>query len=595
MSSPTNQSALLASQAADLLAAGRIDVAERLLKEALRAEPANPDALLLMGTLLGMRGQLPEAVKHLRRAVRAAPKSDAAHYNLGQALIRMGRFADAAESLRTASTLADLPHIHEKLGDCLRQLGRLDEAAHHFTRAVDLDPSSSLALSSAVEMLRKLCDWPRLDELQRRLIEAADAGKAVEPLLMLHVADDPRLQRKAAEAYWRELIVPAGVTKPAARKQDQAKLRIGYLSADFRQHPMVSVIAEAIELHDRGRFEAWGLSYGLDDGSPQRKRMERAFDRFVDMRALSDHQIAARIAQSGIDILVDLGGYTANARLGVVAARPAPIVCHYMGFPGTLGSPAYDYLIADPVVAPPGSEGNYSEALARLSTCYWTLDRKRTPPVAAASRAEHGLPDDAFVLSSFNGQQKLSPVLLDCWSRIMAAVPKAVLWIYSDHSTAARNIQREAVARGIGSDRLVMAGRVPPDKHLARIALADLMLDALPYGGHTTVCDALWMGVPALSVEGRTFVSRVGASLLTYAGLPELVVPSLAEYERLAIALALDRDRLADIRSRLVSSRNTASLFAIERFTRNLEAAYAQMWRRWSAGEQPASFDVAGV
>ncbi len=576
-----------ARHAIGLIEQGNLKAAERLLKDVLKADPGQFDALLGLGVLCGMRGQDADAVKHLTRAARRNPRSDAAHYNLGQALIRLGRHAEAIEALKAAAALAERGQIHEKLGDCMRQLGRLDEAAIHFVRAVDLEPANSLALSSAVETLRRLCDWSRLAELQQRLLAACAADRAVEPLLMLHVTDDPNLQRKAAQAYWRTLVAPSAPPSPRIARRDGAKIRVGYLSADFRQHPMVSVIAEAIELHDRARFEVTGLSYGQDDGSPQRRRMERAFDRFVDMHGTSDQRMAARIGECGIDILVDLSGYTANARLGVVAARPAPIVCHYMGYPGTLGSPAYDYLIADRIVAPAGCDGDFSEALVRLPVCYWANDRKRAP-AATTTRAEHGLPEDAIVLCSFNGQQKLSPVLLDIWARVLAAVPQSVLWLYADHSTAADNLRREAAARGITHDRLVIAGRLPPEQHLARIALADLMLDAMPYGGHTTACDALWMGVPVLTVAGRAFAARVGASLLTHASLPHLITPDPQAYEREATALATDRPRLAALKASISGARGAGGLFDTAAFTRALEAAYSEMWRRHRSALPPA-------
>lgn len=585
-----------ARHALALLGEGQLKPAERLLKDVLKSDPAQFEALLGSGVLAGMRGDDLTAVRFLTRAGRRNPQSEEAHYNLGQALIRLGRFQEAAEAITAALKIAEQPQFHEKLGDCLRQLGRLEEAATHFVRAVDLEPANPLALSSAVETLRKICAWDRIGELQVKLVAAAAAGRPVEPLTLLHVADDPTLQRKAAEAYWRGLVRPATSPVRLRRRASAQKLGIGYLSADFRRHPMVSVIAEVIELHDRSRFDVWGLSYGPDDGSPQRQRMAAAFDRFVDLSGVASAQMITRIADSGIDILVDLAGYTANARLDVVAARPAPIVCHYMGYPGTLGSGAvYDYLLADAIVAPPAEEPAFAEALARLPGCYWAVDSKRDSAVVPTSRREHGLPDDACVLSSFNGQQKLSPALLDVWARILITVPRAVLWLYSDTPAAAVNLRREIGARGIPHERCIMAGRVTPEAHLARVALADLMLDAQPYGGHTTVCDALWMGVPALTLTGRSFASRVGESLLTHAGLPELVAASLDDYEHKAIALAREPERLARLRAHLVAARSTAPLFDTAAFTRGLETAFEHIWARHERGESPATFDVAAL
>ncbi len=586
----------LTRQAMALIEQGSLPTAERMLKQALQAVPDDADALLALGVLCGMSGRLPEAVKHLRRAARAAPGNAPAHYNLGQALIRLGRHADAAESLTRAAKLDERAEIHEKLGDSLRQLGRLDEATSAYRRAVALDPANSLALSSLVETQRKICDWTGLAENEAAIVSAARAGKCVEPLLFQHVLDDPVLQRKVSETYWREMIAPQAPPpvrlRPPIAKAPRGKIKIAYLSADFRRHPMVSVIAEAIELHDRSRFEVWGYSYGLDDGSPERIRIQKAFDRFVDVSTLDDRALAARIAANGIDILIDLAGYTANARLGIVAARPAPVVCHYMGYPGTLGSPAFDYLIADAVVAPPGADGAYQEAIARLPVSYWAVDRKRRIDTPPPSRRDLGLPEDAVVLASFNGQQKLSPALMASWARILSAVPAAVLWLYSDNAVGARNLAACCAEMGIPNGRVVMAGREPPARHLARITLADIVLDTQPYGGHTTTCDALFVGVPVIALAGKSFASRVGASLVTAAGLPELTANSLVEVERAVIELASDPKHLQEIRSKLAQTKDRCALFDTARFTRHLETAYERMFTAAVKGERPQSFTV---
>ena len=588
----------LAREAMSMLGQGKLKPAERLLKDVLRRTPDQFDAHLALGVMNGMRGDDALAVKHLKRAVQKKPASPDAQYNLGQALIRLGRTADAADALEAAAAAADLPHIHEKLGDCRRQLGSLEEAATHFYRAVELDPKNSLALSSAVEMARKLCDWSRLDALQTRLVQLATAGQLAEPLLMMHVTDDPALLRRTTAAYWQAMVQPAVPPEAATATRSRAprnRLRVGYLSADFRQHPMVSVIAEMIERHDRQRIEAIGYSYGDDDGSPQRRRMEKAFERFADVRQHSDEALIKRLRADELDILVDLAGYTANARFRVIGARPAPVVCHYMGYPGTLASPAYDYLIADPVVVPDETLPHYREAIVRLPESYWALDTRRTTDAGGKTRRDHGLPEDAVVLCSFNGQQKLTPDMLDTWARILAAAPRSVLCLYSDTPAAARNLLRAAEDRAIPSSRLVIAGRVPPQEHLARIPLADLMLDTFPYGGHTTAADALFMGVPLLTITGRSFASRVGASLLRASALDDLVTPGMDAYERQAIALANSPERLSALRQRLADNRSTAPLFDTARFTRHMEAAFVEMAARRAAGARPSHFDVSPV
>jgi protein O-GlcNAc transferase len=583
-----------------LIEQGNLKAAERLLKDVLKADPGQFEALLGLGVLCGMRGQDAEAVKHLTRAARRNPRSDAAQYNLGQALIRLGRHAEAADALTAAAGIAELPHIHEKLGDCLRQLGRLDATAHHYARAVDLSGARAggMLLSSLVEAKRRICDWTGLAELEGRLVQAATRGEAVEPLLLTYVTDDAQILRRNAETYATRFLpgtLGAAASKPrfqhTPRKRE--RLRVGYLCSDFRQHATAHLIAELLERHDRSRVEVLGLSFGPDDRSAMRKRLAAAVERLVDLSRFEAQEIARRIHGLGIDVLVDLNGYIANAQPAILMARPAPVQCHWLAFPGTLGAPWIDWHIVDPVVAPPGAEAHFTEALARLPDSYQPNDSRREVAAQRPSRAACGLPENTVVLASFNNSIKLSPASFASWMRVLAAVPDAMLWLWADNAWAPERLRAAAVAAGVAPERIVLADFAPPAEHLARLANADLLLDSFPYGAHTTASDALWMGVPVLTQTGRAFQSRVGASLLTAAGLPELIQPTADAWEREAIALALDRPRLASLKARLSAGRSASRLFDTSRLARHLENAYAEMWRRWCAGESPASFDVA--
>jgi predicted O-linked N-acetylglucosamine transferase (SPINDLY family) len=323
-----------------------------------------------------------------------------------------------------------------------------------------------------------------------------------------------------------------------------------------------------------------------------RERLKKSFDRFIDVREANDEQFAQRIAASEIDIAIDLKGHTGDARLKVLAQRPAPIQCHYLGFPGTLGGDSIDYLIVDPVVAPPGVEPHFTERLVRLPDTYQVNDRRRAAAVPAPGRQDYGLPADAVVLCSFNGQQKLSARWLDIWARVLAAVPDAVLWLFCDHALAAANLRKEVAARGVAPDRFVIADKVAHPQHLARLAVADLFLDSLPYGAHTTCSDALWMGLPVLTCPGGAFAGRVAASLVTAVGMPELIAADLADYEAMAVEMARDRARLGALRQRLIAARDAAPLFDTDRFRRSIESAYEMMWARWQQGLPPANIDV---
>ncbi len=597
---PTN--ADRARHAIGLMEQGRLKAAERLLKDVLKADAGQFEALLGFGVLCGMRGDDALAVKHLERAVRKRPSSPEALYNLGQALIRLGKTNEAATALRAAAAVFDGPHIHEKLGDCLRQLGTLDEAVVHYRRAVEQSGrrAGGLLLSSLVETQRRLCDWTGLDDLETRLLDCVARGDIVEPLLLHYITDDPAAAHKNAVGYaTRFLPDQIGPAATADRYRHapraRARLRIGYLCSDFRQHATAHLMAELFERHDRSSFETYALSFGPEDSGPMRRRLQSAFDRFIDLARFTDAEIAKRIHALGIDILVELNGYIANARPGILMARPAPVQIHYLAFPGTLGGSAIDYMLVDPVIARPGDDRHYTENLVRLPDCYQPNDARREVAPARPSRAACHLPETATVLASFNNPIKIGPDSFAAWMRVLAAVPESILWLFADSTSAPDNLRAAASRAGIASERLVFADYVPSPDHLARLANADLVLDCFPYGAHTTASDALWMGVPVLTREGASFASRVGASLLRAVGLPELIASTTTDYERLAIELAQSPAHIAALKAKLAANRANAPLFDTPRLARHIEAAYTGMWRRWTTGEPAAAFDVPPV
>ncbi len=596
----------LAAQAIDLIQSGKPRLAARILKDVLKADPGNFDALQATAALHAMDHQYTEAARLLNLALKRDPNFVPALLSLGTAELMSNRPAEAEAAVARAVALdPQNPQAHLLLGQSRQAQGKLAEAAASYTRTATLDPGNALALSSAVGIKQKSCDWAGIEPLEQALIATLKTGQAgghaggfaVEPLLMQHISDDPALHRLSSQRYWRDTVMagvpPTKRTKPNQHKpRNRPRIRLGYLSVDLRQHAVACLIAELFELHDRSRLEVYGFSYGQDDKSAMRQRLSKAFDRFIDVRETTDEQFAARIASAEIDIAIDLTGYTEGARLAVLARRPAPLQCHFLGFPGTIGSDAVDYLFADHVVAPPGAEQHYTERLVRLPDSYQVNDRKRAVADSGPGRKEYGLPEDGVVFCSFNGQQKLSSRTLDIWVRVLAAVPGSVLWLYTDLPLAAANLRKEVAARGLDPARLIIAEKVPPAQHLARLRLADLFLDSLPYGAHTTGSDALWVGLPVLTCPGQAFAGRVGASLLTAVGMPELIATDIADYEAKAIALAREPARLADLRRRLIAGRDTAALFDTDRFRRNIEAAYTQMWARWQQGLPPAHIDL---
>jgi protein O-GlcNAc transferase len=455
------------------------------------------------------------------------------------------------------------------------------------------------AFGGAADCVIKLCDW------DRRARIAGDFGAHVSgkrsiipPFVLLGYSDDPGLQLQCSRNYIENRVpsppqplLSGEASRHETRRHD--KVRVAYLSADFRQHPMMQLMAGLFERHDRSRFEIIGVSFGADDGSELRKRVVAAFDRFYDVGRKSDEDVARLLRDLQVDIAIDLMGHTLDSRPGILAHRPAPIQASYLGYAGTTGAEFVDYIIADKTVVPFEHQPFYTERIVHLPDCYLVSDAKRNIVGKTPSRQESGLPEKGFVFCCFNNIWKIAPDVFSVWMRLLRAVDGSVLWLPPGNEGAERNLRREAQARGINAVRLVFASHLPLyDDHLARHRLADLFLDTLPYNAHATASDALWMGLPVLTNEKSAFAGRVAASLLYAVGLPGLVTHGLEEYEAVALKLATDPPTLRSIRRKLEVNRLTHALFDTDRFRRHIEAAYATMWATWQRGESPASFAV---
>jgi predicted O-linked N-acetylglucosamine transferase (SPINDLY family) len=371
------------------------------------------------------------------------------------------------------------------------------------------------------------------------------------------------------------------------------KIRIAYLSTDFRMHAVATLIVGCLEHHDRSRFETIAVSLQPADGSALRVRMESAFDRFVHAHSMSDSAVAQLLRKLEVDIAVDLNGYTGRIRSGILAKRPAPVQVSYLGFAGTMDASFIDYILADRVVLPEENKAHYRERIACLPHTYMPSDNRRRIAEETPTRVESGLPQAGFVFACMSYAHKISPEIFDVWMRLLRSVEGSVLWLRSANAVAVTNLRHEAGIHGVSPDRLIFAPPVAGETdYLARLRVADLFLDTLPYNAHATAMDALWAGLPLLTCAGRSFQSRVAASLLYAAGLPELVTSSLAQYEEMARRFATEPARLAALRARLMRNRDTNTLFDTARMTRDLEGAYAAMWERSERGEPPMSFAV---
>jgi predicted O-linked N-acetylglucosamine transferase (SPINDLY family) len=432
----------------------------------------------------------------------------------------------------------------------------------------------------------KVADWTGLDDdVEQARRAMADGHDCVVPFVMTGLPFSAAEQRAAAERFARPFMASALPAPSAPPTRADGRLRVGYLSSDFRVHPMAFAMARLYELHDRAQFEVIGISIGADDGSAIRQRLVAAFDHFVDGTAMTDAALAQAIRGLQVDILIDLNGYTDLARPGVLALRPAPLQISYLGYPGTLGAPFIDHLVADATLIPEAERQHYSEKILYLPGSYQANDDQRELPGPPPPRAECGLPEGAFVFCCFNDAFKVMPPVFDVWMRLLQQVPGSVLWLPSRHADHQANLRAEALRRGVDASRLVFAPYVDIHQHWRRLPLADLFLDTLPYNAHGTGSDALWAGLPLVTCTGSTFAGRVGASLLRAVGLDELVTDSLPAYEALALALARDPVRLQALRDRLSGQARSRTLFDSARFTRQLEDGYRQAWALQQAGQ----------
>jgi protein O-GlcNAc transferase len=577
-----------------LEALGRGDEALAEFDSALMIKPDNALTLLSRGNLLLAAGRAAEALASYDRLLQVAPGYDEAWFRRGTALWLMERYEDALAGYRRA--LAINPGRFGAAfnsGTTLMKLERYDEAQAAFEQASALTPGHRYLLGAMAGAISGACDFARWEGLRPQLVEAVGNGTSViAPLTFLPFCDDGALRRVCSETFAADQAPPSVTPLWNGERYAHDRIRIAYLSADFHQHATAELIAGLIENHDRKSFEVTGISFSRDDGSPMRTRIVQAFDRFEDVRDVSDADVARLLRVREIDIAVDLKAHTEGARAAILAHRPCPVQVNWLGYPGTIGASWLDYIVGDALVLPFSDEPFHTEKIVHLPHCYQPNDARRAIAETTPSRAEAGLPEKGFVFCCFNAAWKITPAIFDIWMRLLKAVPNSVLWLLEDNLSMPGHLRAEAGARGVEAARLVFAPRVEPAMHLARHRLADLFLDTLPYGAHTTASDALWAGLPLLTCLGRQFDGRVAASLLKTIGLPDLITNSPQEYEALALALAQSPERLADLRGRLAVNRLSSPLYDVTRFTTSIEAAWRRMVEFSHSGRPPESFAV---
>lgn len=627
-------------QAIQLIQSGRVAEAEQFLRLQLARSPDSVDALHYLGLLCHQSGRSDEAVALIGKAVEHSPDTAFLRANYAEALRLQGNLDAAEEHARAAVHLApEHPNFLFNLAVILQGRGRLAEALDAGERALAARPDWVAALSinaslcfalarldEAVEFGRRACalcpddpalliglmryrawacDWRGRDadvaRLQAMLACWAEhpedaAFAAVNPFVAYEYPLSRQLRNGVTQAYCERILKAAGAPLEPRRPPAHAasrRLRIGYVSADFHSHPTMHLMRSFFALHDRNRFEVFAYSIGADDGSEYRREAAASVDRFIDIRAEPAGASAERIRRDGIDILIDLKGFTHEARPEIFALRPAPLRVAWLGYPASTGRGLNDYAIVDHIVAPPEHAADYGEKLVWLPNSYQVNDHRQPIAPERPARAALGLPESGFVFCCFNQVYKIEPPVFHAWMRILERVPGSVLWLYAGRSAARANLAREAAALGMDPARMVFGETLAKPRHLARLAQADLFLDTFTINAHTSAADALWAGLPVLTCPGDAFPARVAASLVAAAGLPQMACRSMEDYENTAVRLARDPAELGRLRQGL-AAREQLPLFDTPRFVRDLESAFETMWKNYLAGQPPRAFSVAG-
>jgi protein O-GlcNAc transferase len=559
--------------------------------QAIALAPNYSEALCNKGKSLGFLDRHDEASAAYDKALSFKPDFAEAWLGRGNGFYELRRYDEAFAAYDKA--LALKPGLAEAWlgrGNVFTELRRYDEAFAAFDKALALKPELVGVEGSRLHSKMQICNWQGFESDCNHLIESVRDNKPnTDPFAFLSINSSVEDQYNCATMWVSQRRPPANRPLWEGQLYKHDRIRIGYVSADFRQHPVAYLIAGVFEGRDRSQFDLTAISIGPNDNSEMRRRLEGCFDNFVDALELSPDDIAKKIKESEIDILVDLNGFTQNARTAIFARRPAPIQVNYLGYSGTMGASYIDYIIGDPIVIPSSQQDSYREKVIYLPHSYLPHDgRSRIISDRVLTRREFGLPEQGFVFCCFNNAFKLNPDVFRLWMRLLNAVEGSVLWLSENNSTAADNLRKEAIRAGVDPDRIIFAKRLPSSAdHLTRHRLADLFLDTLPYNAHTTASDALWAGLPVLTQTGRTFAGRVAASLLNAIDLPGLIAETPEAYERMAMDLAMHPEKLAAMKHKLAENRIGSPLFDTGIFTGHLEAAYIAMYQRHQAGLAP--------
>ena len=554
-----------------------------LISEAIKINPKDAEAYNNMGIVLKELNQFDIAHNNFCSAIKIKPDFAEAHYNSGVVLKELEQEANAIKSFRLAIKFKkNYAEAYYNLGHIFFDGKKFNEALQNFYQSYKINPKLNYLLSSIIFTKHRICEWNSFDKdllnLENLIL---NEKKKINPFLTLSFYESPQLQKTSAEIFVTKEYDVQNNQNYKFHKQIKKKIRIAYYSADFRNHPMSYLLANLYEIHDKNKFEIIGISFGPDKDDEMRKRVSSAFDEFYDVRLKTEDEIVKLSRELKIDIAIDLMCFTKYHKFGIFVKRCAPIQVNYLGYPGTSGTNYLDYIIADKIIIPKESRKYYSEKIVYLPDAYQANDSTKKVPEKVFTREELGLPKNGFIFCCFNNNYKITPHVFDVWMSILNRVENSVLWILSEDINISKNLKNEARLRGVDFNRIVFAERIKMNEHLARQKVADLFIDTFPYTGHTTTSDALWVGLPVVTRIGKSFASRVSASLLKAIGLSELVASSEKEYEDLAVELAKNSTKLKEIKNKLKYNKNTKPLFNTQIFTKNIEKAYSLMYERY--------------
>ena len=563
--------------------------AKNSLERALKIDPDNTVILNNLGITLNSLERIDEAISCFENAINIAPNDLLGHFNLGMALKSSNKIANAINSFEKVIEID--PNNGESyyfLGELYRLSKQFNAALVSFEKAFSLNPNIDFLIGALLNTKMNLALWKDYEEHIEILIKKINNNEnVITPFSLMALLDDPRAQKIATQNYANLNFLKDTSSLPVKPYSNHKKIRVGYFSADYHNHPTMHLMAELFELHDRKKFEIFAFSFGPNQQDKWRQRASLSFDKFIDVHLKSDSEISALSKELEIDIAVNLGGYTHSTRTGVFANFAAPIQVNFLVYPGTMGSNYFDYIVADHTLITPENKDQFSEKIVYMPDSYQSNISEREVSNKTILRSELELPDIGFVFSCFNNIHKITPTTFESWMRILKSVDQSVLWLYANSESVISNISETASRFGVDNNRIIFASHAPVEEHLNRIGKADLFLDTLPYNAHTTASDALRMGIPVITLIGNSFASRVAASLLNAVNMPELITSTREQYESLAIELALNSEKLGSIKNKLAQNLPSSALFDCQTFTNNLELAYDKMHQKSLSGINP--------